>query len=174
MTSVNPYSPPQAVVSDIGPDRFSQPQVWAWRGRIGRLRYLAYLMGGYLALFGLILAATLVSGGDEGLLVSAATIVGGLTYLVLSILSTIQRSHDMDWSGWTALGLLIPFVNLIWLFKSGSAGHNRFGHPPPPNTLGVKLLAWTMPAVVVLGIVAAIAIPAFVDYQKRAAAAAGK
>ena len=35
---------------------------------------------------------------------------------------------------------LIPFVGLIWIFKGGTPGSNRFGAPAPANTLGVKIL----------------------------------
>jgi hypothetical protein len=63
---------------------------------------------------------------------------------------------------------LIPFVGLIWLFKSGTPGSNRFGAPPPPNTTGVKVLACIAPAIAIIGILAAIAIPAYQDYVTRA------
>ena len=89
--------------------------------------------------------------------------------LVFSVITAIQRSHDMDWSGWTVLLTLIPLVGLIWVFKPGSAGANSYGAPPPPNTTGVKILALLLPAIVIIGILAAIAIPAYVDYQNRAA-----
>jgi Tfp pilus assembly major pilin PilA len=48
--------------------------------------------------------------------------------------------------------------------------------PPPnrltlPNTRAVKILAWVFPAFFVLGIVAAIALPAYQQYVMRAKAA---
>jgi uncharacterized membrane protein YhaH (DUF805 family) len=98
--------------------------------------------------------------------------IGVAAYLVCSALFLIKRAHDMDWSGWTALIGLIPLVGLIFVFKRGSPGPNRYGLPPPPNTLGVKILAMVFPFVVVLGIAAAIAIPAYQGYKARAAAAA--
>jgi hypothetical protein len=75
----------------------------------------------------------------------------------------------MDWSGWTVLLTLIPFVALIWVFKRGSEGTNSYGAPPPPNTLGVKILGLLLPVLAVVGILAAIAIPAYVEYTRRAA-----
>jgi len=33
-----------------------------------------------------------------------------LGFLVLTTMASIQRAHDMDWSGWSVLMILIPFV----------------------------------------------------------------
>ncbi len=172
MSNANPYAPPGAAVADIeGRDSdASQPvKVWAWRGRIGRLRYLAYTMVGYLlmVLVAGILGAVAGAMGN----VSAGPILGGLAvipYLVLVIFQTIQRSHDMNWSGWMTILAFIPFVGLIWIFKAGTAGGNRFGGPPPPNTLGVKVAASLFPAIIVIGIAAAVALPAYEAYKQRA------
>lgn len=42
-----------------------------------------------------------------------------------------QRAHDLGWTGWSALFLLIPFVNLYFLyvffFRKGEPVENRFG-----------------------------------------------
>jgi uncharacterized membrane protein YhaH (DUF805 family) len=85
------------------------------------------------------------------------------------VLTAIQRSHDMDWSGWTVLLMIIPFVGLIWIFKRGSEDTNTYGAPPPPNTLAVKILGFLFPILFVVGFLAAIAIPAYVEYTRRAA-----
>ena len=63
----------------------------------------------------------------------------------------------------------IPFVGLIWLFKSGTEGENRFGAPPPPNSLMVKILGLALPIAYLL-VVFAIAIPAYQNYVERARA----
>jgi Tfp pilus assembly protein PilE len=47
---------------------------------------------------------------------------------------------------------------------------NNYGAPPPPNPLGVKILGLLFPILFITGMLAAIAIPAYVDYQQRAAA----
>ena len=60
---------------------------------------------------------------------------------------------------------------LIWIFKSGTKGRNRFGAPPPPNGMGVLIGAWLLPVITVLGILAAVALPAYQGYTTRAKAA---
>jgi hypothetical protein len=87
-------------------------------------------------------------------------------------LTTIQRCHDIGWSGWAVLLNFIPFVNLfvmlMWIFKRGDAGANAYGLPPTPNTRAVKLLGLSFPVVVGIGILAAVAIPQYMMYKTRA------
>jgi uncharacterized membrane protein YhaH (DUF805 family) len=165
--SSNPYAAPRAAVSDVEVEQeYQEVRFWAAGCRIGRLRYLAYGTGSILlaGAIGGVLAAILP--GSLGAIVAVALYIAAV---VFSVITAIQRSHDMDWSGWTVLLTLIPFVALIWVFKPGSAGANSHGAPPPPNTTGIKILAFVLPAIAIIGILAAIAIPAYVDYQKRAA-----
>jgi uncharacterized membrane protein YhaH (DUF805 family) len=81
---------------------------------------------------------------------------------------TIQRCHDFNTSGWLALLMVVPLANLIFFFIPGSDGPNRFGAPTPPNSVGVLIAAWLIPVFFVVGILAAITIPAYQDYAKRA------
>jgi uncharacterized membrane protein YhaH (DUF805 family) len=175
MQTANPYSPPQADVADMpdgGPSSFQSVHFFAWRGRIGRLRLLAYSMLVYLfiavlgAIAGGITAAAHSSSIDQFLIWAIYLVSFGLMLMVL-----IQRSHDMDYSGWTALLALIPIVGLLWVFKSGTTGTNRFGAPPVPNSLGVKIAGLLLPIVAVIGILAAIALPAYQSYVQKAKAA---
>ena len=165
--SSNPYAAPRAAVSDVEVEQeYQEIELWSASGRIGRLRYLAYSTGAWLvaaAVAGLIAA---VAGAMLGVIVAVVVYIAAT---VFSILAAIKRSHDMDWTGWTVLLQFIPLAGFIWVFVSGTAGSNRYGAPPPPNTTGVKILGLLLPAVFVVGMLAAIAIPAYVDYQKRAA-----
>jgi uncharacterized membrane protein YhaH (DUF805 family) len=170
MSAVNPFTPPRAAVDDVqsAPTEFSEPRVWSTRGRVGRLRYLSYTMVGSLVFMGVagVLAALV------GPMVGA--VIMGLAYIpliVLAVFTLIQRSHDMGWSGWASLLAFIPLVGLIWVFKAGTPGENRFGAPPKPNTTGVKVGASLILVVFLLGILAAIALPAYQQYVMRAKAA---
>lgn len=172
MATMNPYSPPRAHVDDVEDgDAGVQPvKVWSAQGRVGRLRYLAHLMGAYFVFMVLAVAGGAIAGAMRSeAIVTAVTVIGVVIYLWFTILKTIQRSHDMGWSGWTAPLVLIPLVSLIWIFKGGTQGRNRFGAPPPPNTTGVKVLAFLPLVVAVIGIIAAIALPAYMQYGQRAA-----
>ena len=164
--SSNRYAAPRAAVSDIeAAQDYQEIRMWSAGGRVGRLRYLAYTTGASL-LAGCIAG---VLGGALGGLGMVVALVVYIAAIVFSIFVGIQRSHDMDWSGWTVLLGLIPFVGLIWIFKSGSPGTNSYGAPPPPNTTGVKILGLLLPILFVVGILAAIAIPAYAEYTRRAA-----
>jgi uncharacterized membrane protein YhaH (DUF805 family) len=161
--AINPYAAPQADVRDVSTGEYQEITLWSPRGRIGRLRYLAYSTAP--AFLAGVVAGALAPTGVAGLVVGAAIYVAAV---VFTIIAAIKRSHDMDWSGWTVLLIFIPLVGLIWVFKSGTAGSNRFGSPPPPNTTAVKVLALLFPLLLVIGMVAAIIIPAYQDYIGRA------
>ena len=172
-----PYAPPRSEVADVAdkPVEFQPVRVWSVRGRIGRLRLLAYSTAGYVLL---ILASMMLGalsgafgGRGGGNAVIALTLLPALAYMVGSVLLLIQRSHDMNLSGWYTLLALIPLVGLFWIFKAGTSGANRYGAPPPPNTLGVKLLGSVFPVIVAIGILAAIAVPAYQQYTVKARAA---
>jgi len=165
MSSTNPFAPPVAHVSDINllPDEVQPVRIFSVSGRVGRLRYFAWAVGTWF-----LLGALSAIVGPQ---VTAFMWVGLAAYFVLNVMFLIQRSHDMDLSGWFTILAFIPLVGLFWLFKGGTPGSNRWGAPPPPNTLGVKIVAWLIPAIMVIGILAAIALPAYSDYQKRAKAA---
>jgi uncharacterized membrane protein YhaH (DUF805 family) len=170
----NPYAPPRAPVADVNRSRVNYQPVkfFSSQGRVGRMRYLAHTLVGYLlfviATFGI---GMLLGALGFAKLAVAASIIGLVPYLIFVMMKTIQRSHDMDWSGWTALLGFIPFVGLIWIFKGGTADSNRYGAPPPPNNRSVTIVVTALIAVFVIGIVAAIALPAYQQYTVRAKAA---
>ena len=99
--SANPYEAPKTAVADYeAAQEFQEVKIWSASGRIGRLRYMAYGTGGWLV-------AGLVFGIFAAILdQSLAMLLAGVLYiaaLVLSIFAAIQRSHDMDWSGWLVI-----------------------------------------------------------------------
>ncbi|NUU34039.1 DUF805 domain-containing protein [Pseudomonas sp. C2B4] len=146
----SPYAPPRANVGESVPE-FAPLKPFSVEGRIGRLRFLAWTMVlslvtlpivGVFALIGL----GLVSGDS-----TTGLIIGGifafflfLAFVIISILFTVQRLHDIGWSGWLWLLNLVPFVGsffpLVIMVVPGNTGANRYGPPPPPNSTAVKVL----------------------------------
>lgn len=165
--SSNPYAAPRAAVSDIVTEveEYQEIEMWSSNGRIGRLRYLAYSFGS-LILAGFIAQILTRFMGAPGTIIAGLV---SLATLAFCVLAAIKRSHDMDWSGWTVLVAWIPFVGLIWVFKGGTEGTNEYGAPPPPNTTGVRILGLLLPIIYLVGILAAIAIPAYAEYMRRSA-----
>jgi len=83
----------------------------------------------------------------------------------------IQRSHDINISGWFSLLIFVPFAFLVFWLAPGTQGDNRYGKPAPPNGASAILLATLVPLVMIIGM---IAVPAYQDYVKRARAAAAQ
>ena len=172
----NRYSPPATAVADVvlASDGYQPVRLWPPNGRIGRLRFLAYSLGLYL----LIILGSFLLGFVAGLVSRSSTtatvvaVVSVAAYLVAGMVLLVQRSHDMNLSGWWSLAAFIPFVGLLWVFKGGTRGANRWGAPPPPNGLVVRIAGLALPIVFAVGIVAAIALPAYQQYTTRANAGA--
>jgi len=173
----NPYQSPRSSIAPAAPTQFGAINVLSAQGRLGRVRYIGYSIGiGFLvnAIAAIVggVAAALEGGGDAvGWLTGGFIIILGVAALAISILLGIQRLHDFDASGWWSVLAIIPLANLalylVLAVMPGNQGPNRFGNPPPPNTVGVILLALIVPLIAVIGIIAAIAIPAYQDYVKH-------
>ena len=175
MQATNPYAAPGVEVADVHPGQAQvQPvRFWSYRGRIGRLRYLSYNVLGYLLIsivVGLILAAAASIFRSRDVMAMLPLLLF-ISYSGFFVLLSVRRSHDMGWTGWSALLCLIPFVSLIWVFYPGTKGVNRFGAPPQPNGTGVVIGAVVVPIIAVGGLLAAIALPAYHDYTVKAKAA---
>ena len=166
MEQNNPYSTPAAAISDIqSDDGFGDLKIFTANGRIGRIRYIMYTIG--ITLVGAFLAGLMM------LIPVAGPFLMGAVYIaifVISIFLTIQRSHDFNVTGWLSLVMLIPLVSLIFYFIPGTKGSNKYGLQPPPNSKAMTVAALLLLAVFVIGILAAIALPAYQDYVTRAAA----
>lgn len=162
--NASPYAPPQANVAEHLPE-FGELKPVGINGRIGRVRYLGWSMAMLLCFLPVLLLAMGTAALSEslGMLLLLAA---GLGMMVISVCFGVQRLHDIGWSGWLWLLNFVPFVGsvfaLLMLIIPGTQGANRYGPPPPPNSTGVKVLAWLILLVPLIGIIAAIAIPAFV------------
>jgi uncharacterized membrane protein YhaH (DUF805 family) len=165
MTTAGIYSAPAARVADPASGGYSTINIWSPKGRLGRVRYIAYSIG-FGLLFNMASTAFAALGGENlGLILFIATLVaGGVIHALLSI----QRAHDLNTTGWLAILAFIPLLNLIFWFAPGTKAENRFGKQTPPNSTGVTIAAWIIPIVFFVGILAAIAIPAYQDYVERA------
>jgi uncharacterized membrane protein YhaH (DUF805 family) len=163
MANVNPYETPKAAVADT--TRHFQPvKLFSVSGRIGRVRYIAYGFGIWL-LIGLVASVLAPMLGPVGPVVSVLAFVA-LT--VIGFMLTIQRCHDFNTTGWLSVLVLVPLANLIFWIIPGTDGPNRFGAPTPPNSVLLIIAACLVPVVFIGGVLAAIAIPAYQGYVKRA------
>ncbi|KJH84268.1 DUF805 domain-containing protein [Stutzerimonas stutzeri] len=163
LAAAQPYAPPRAQVGEPTPE-YGELKVFTVQGRIGRLRYLAWSMALMAAVLGLFLIASMASAVSE---ILGWILIGvvGLGFLFISTQICVQRLHDIGWSGWLILLNLVPIVgnlfSLAMLLMPGNDGMNRFGPPQPPNSRAVKILASLWLLVPVIGILAAIALPAY-------------
>ncbi|MBL4673140.1 MAG: DUF805 domain-containing protein [Arenicella sp.] len=181
MTTANPYQAPASDVTQAQSNRPYQPKIFTADGRIGRLRYLAYGLIINLCFVPaalLILAIGAATTGDSGQPSFIVWILAGIAYIALIVFSFVlakRRLNDLNQSGWLSLLLLIPLVNLgviLWLiFAPGKKEQNSYGPYPIKNPGGIVALALILPLIAILGIIAAIALPAYVDYTERAASA---
>ncbi|WP_417697010.1 DUF805 domain-containing protein [Pseudomonas sp.] len=165
---VSPYAPPRAEVGEAMAE-YSTLKPFSFDGRIGRLRFLAWTM--VLTLVMLFVVGTAFSLGVTWFLASSSTaamIVGGLLGLIIalgfayvSIQFSVQRLHDLGWSGWLWLLNLVPFVGSVFPFVlmalPGNTGANRYGPPPPPNSTAVKVLSSLWIVMIVVAFLAAMA-----------------
>jgi uncharacterized membrane protein YhaH (DUF805 family) len=163
----NPFIAPQAELEDneAQADREFKLNLFSAEGRIGRVRYLAYSMG-------LSVLVMMLGGGLMAITSSLIPLI--LTYVVvfyISFMLAIKRSHDFNASGWASLLILLPLVNLIFLFVPGTDGPNRFGNKTAPNGSAWIVVAVAVVGIFVIGILAAIALPAYQQYVQRAQAA---
>lgn len=167
--ATNPYNAPRARVADSDTE-VGEVKFWSFAGRLGRLRYLAYSSGATLVLMLVIggIAALAIPMGESGKILALLVIPLYIGMFVISFMLAIQRSHDFNASGWMSLLILVPLANLVFLFIPGTKGSNNYGAPPPPNTGGVIAMALIMPIVAIIGILAAIAIPAYNGYIQQA------
>jgi uncharacterized membrane protein YhaH (DUF805 family) len=113
------------------------------------------MAGGVLAALG---------GKSLGPVFFGAGIVAGV---VIHVLLSVQRAHDFNTTGWLAILAFIPLLNFIFWFVPGTQSENRFGKQPPPNSIGVIIAVWIIPALMIIGIVAAVALPAYQSYTQQ-------
>ncbi len=171
MTDANPYTAPDAALDTGMDNELYQPSIFSFNGRIGRLRYLAYGLGVNFVLMLVmfpIMGASMFAGaaaGPEGMSVVAmlAMAVFYIVTIVVSVMFAKRRLNDLNRSGWWFLLFIVPIVNFLLaiylIFFPGTDGSNNFGPPPVANSIGVLILGWMFPVLMLVGMAAAIVIP---------------
>ena len=187
--TTNPYQSPSANLADnmgntaLNTQLTNDSKWYQWSGRIGRLRYLSYQITITILFYVILIILAVGAGAASNISEGSPAIFGQVLLLIVMIIPFVvysigvypkRRLHDMNQSGWLAILGFIPLVNIIFslylLFGSGDAGTNQYGHPPRPNTTIHYIAAFVVPfvAVAIIGILAAIAIPAYQNYIERA------
>ncbi len=172
----NPYTTPEATVA-VMDDATYEPSFLSVSGRIGRLRYLAYVIGSTLLLnllaMALLLAVPTTAGDGTGVAAISAIVLYYIAPAIPAFIFAVRRLHDLDKTGWLSALFIIPFINLLLglylIFASGTKGANSYGPAPAANTTGVIIGGLLLP-IAIIGILAAIAIPAYNDYVEKAQA----
>ncbi|MES2262361.1 MAG: DUF805 domain-containing protein [Pseudomonadota bacterium] len=178
----NPYLAPGAILTSAPSELASHtPKILSWKGRLGRLRYLTYLFGLSMLLLPVLAILMTVLGprmtAGESLnqpLIWGLGILFYVPMLVCTAALAKRRFNDTNRSGWLALLLIVPLVNLpvslYLMFAAGTDGANDYGLPASPNTRWIKVGGVVLPLLCTVGGVAASSIPlyqaAYQSYEK--------
>lgn len=178
----NVYSAPQADLSSEAVNETYEPKVFSLSGRIGRVRYIAFSVLATLIFYVFLIALIMIAGGGFASLMQGGAGTGFFVALGLGLLGVIplmvfhfglmrRRLNDLDQTGWLVLLAFVPLVNLAFtiyiLVAPGSASSNKYGAAPSKNPTWAVVVAWIMPVFFILGIVAAIAIPAYMAKKQQ-------
>lgn len=165
----NPYGAPAADLSRSAEVAGQyEPEAWSTRGRIGRVRYIAYSYWMSTAIvFVLSLVFGFIVAGNSRLFGLQA--LAYLPMVAVIIVMSVRRLHDLGLPGWWAGLMLVPLLNVLmglWLVAApGDRESNRYGPPPSPNSTLVVIGGAVLPVILMAAMVAAVAIPAYFMYM---------
>ena len=106
-------------------------------GRARRQEYWMFFLFNMIISFVLTFLGGIIGAATEsgiGVLLSS---LYGLIIFIPAIAVLVRRLHDTDRSGWWALGMIVPLLNiavLVFLFLEGTRGENRFGADPKADS----------------------------------------
>jgi uncharacterized membrane protein YhaH (DUF805 family) len=148
----NQYAPPKTGVADIVLDNenFQQVKPFSAVGRMGRMRLITYVSLSLLISFFIMVFTENIHNiiYNPEILDKYKNIYSFFVFTIvfvslctLILMWCIQRCHDMNWSGWWFIVMLVifPLLSLL-IIKPGTMENNRFGPPPEPNSLGINAL----------------------------------
>ncbi len=176
MSELNPYQSPEQPLTVEGAEEYGDINIFSTAGRLGRLRFIAYSLIFTFVLYillAIVMGITVsMTGVDSSPFVSMIAIaIFSIAAVVVSIMLMSQRLHDANNSAWWILLVFVPIVSFLFTlylwFMPGTKGANEYGNPPPPNRTALYLVI-VFGAIALIGILAAIAIPAYQDYVIRA------
>lgn len=111
--------------------------LFSFEGRVNRMTYFLTQLGFLVTVVLLVIIDALIGTLDEESGYGLLSVLGWLALVWPGIALAAKRFHDQDMSGWSILLGLIPIVGfvvqLVLLFRGGTAGENRFGEPPEPG-----------------------------------------
>ncbi|MCJ8312193.1 MAG: DUF805 domain-containing protein [Saccharospirillaceae bacterium] len=175
MTELSNYSAPKSNVNKtFTSEELSEPTIFGFKGRIGRVRYFSYSSVGFIAFYFSMLIPTVLMSFHIAV-AAIGFVICGLAFIAITFGWTIKRLHDLSLSGWLALLNFIPIINFFFflylIFSPGKERENQYGLPPKLNSTGVIVgasLGGAFAAMMIIGILAAIALPAYADYIEKA------
>jgi uncharacterized membrane protein YhaH (DUF805 family) len=180
----NPYSTPESDLHrDLNHGQGDITSPFSVKGRFSRYSFLAWNLILNIAILLVVIVVMGVTGGvanfltvqDPNAVMAFYTSGAGLILLailfisfIVTIIFFIRRLHDINMSGWWALLIVLPIVNLIFglfvLVKKGTEGPNSYG-PTRATPTWEKVLGIISLIIIVLYfvvIIAAIAMPLIV------------
>ena len=162
MNTENPY---QAPSSDVRVESSSeyQPKPFSLRGRIGRLRYLAYMLVIFMIVFMVQTVIYFVAGiwatnafemNFARTFVSLTPLFTLLFLLFYCFVLAIRRLQDINQPGWSSLLILVPFINIAMFaalaLLPGTKGINKYGPPAPANSPIITISGFAMVALIMI------------------------
>lgn len=160
---------------------FNNRRFFDWHGRVSRVQFLAYST--FNALIALMLVALLfvMIGGFQGMVNASseqlpmsllgASSVGVVVLFYLQLAVSKRRFNDLNKTGWLALLMLVPGVNILvhlyLLAVKGSEGANYYGLPARPATQLKTVLMVLIPLLVMslIGLLTQVVVPSYHSYQ---------